>query len=536
MKLIVLAKGSRVAEIACEHEAIYIGSDPACGVLLRDERVLARHAVVYPEGDEGWVLQPLDDEPSLQLNGVLVGEKVQLRNHDQITLHEFVIKAEVDESAIKSLRTGGHVSVAQMAKFVQAQLPQGSLLKKAEEPITLSPSHVLRMGRINVALAACNVVEELMNIALQTCLEVFGGQRVWLGIRRVNYGAMEYVEGRNLLGQTFDLPDVGETLKPRALDRAQFVMVPNIAPGERLSLMIGPIMGPDGPLGMVYLDTGDTGRHFESADLDLFVALMNTIGAQLDAIFRNMAKTRASTLDGEVVVAHAIQNRLTPRKLPQWEEMLQFGAFREAGREKTSDVYDIVKLANQSAAIMIAHTSAGGPLPGMVMSQVQAAFRTAVMHNDAPHIFMRSLNVLLYDGLGDRAVDCLMAIIDPQAGAVRYSMAGKLGAYIIGGRGEERKLPDQGLAACGLEKNVAYNTLSEQLDSSETMALFTSGVVTARNSKGESFGEERFINILCDGFGQLASSMLREMLSDLQHFTEGGHQPDDITVILAHKI
>lgn len=535
MRLVVHSKGARISELQCEHEAVYIGSDQSCGLVLADTRVPPRQAVVYPEGEDAWVLQPLDDGQTLQLNGVGVTEKVQLRNNDQITVHEFMIKAVVDDAAPRPVRGPAHQSVAQMTRFVQAQLPQGSLLKKCDEAIMVLPAQMLRMGKVNVALGACNAVEELMNIVLHVVLEAFGAQRVWMGIRRVNYGAMEYVEGRTLLGQTFDLPEVGETLKVRALDRSQFVLVPQIAPDERICALIGPIMGPDGPLGMIYADTGDTGRHFESADLDLFMAMMNVIGAQLDAIFKAMAKTRAATLDGEVVVAHAIQGRLTPRKLPQWEG-LQFGAFREPGREKTSDVYDIVKLANQSAAIMIAHSHASGPLPGMVMSQAQAAFRTAVMHNDPPHLFMRSLNVLLYDGLGDRAVDCLMATIDPETGEMRYAMAGKIGAYIIGGRGEERKFPDQGLPPCGVERSVSYNTLSEQLDSAETTVLFTPGVVTARNRKGDAFGQDRFINILCDGFGQLASSMLKEMLSDLQHFTEGGQQPEDITVILAHKV
>src|SRR5262245_59779316 len=261
MRLVVHSKGSRVSEVQCEHEAVYIGSDQSCGLILADLRVPARQAVVYPEGDDGWVLQPLDDGDVLQLNGVRVTEKVQLRNNDQITVHEFMIRAVVDDAAPRPVRGPAHQSVAQMTRFVQAQLPQGSLLKKSDEAITILPTQVLRMGKVNVALGACNAVEELMNIALHVELETFGAQRAWMGIRRVNYGPMDYVEGRTLLGQTFDLPEVGETLKVRALDRSQFVLVPA---GERVSAMIGPIMGPDGPLGMIYIDTGDTGRHFES--------------------------------------------------------------------------------------------------------------------------------------------------------------------------------------------------------------------------------------------------------------------------------
>jgi serine phosphatase RsbU (regulator of sigma subunit) len=59
-------------------------------------------------------------------------------------------------------------------------------------------------------------------------------------------------------------------------------------------------------------------------------------------------------------------------------------------------------------------------------------------------------------------------------------------------------------------------------------------VTAARNKHGESFGQDRFVDILCDGFGQLASSMLKEMLTDLRGFTQGGALPNDITVILAH--
>ena len=78
--------------------------------------------------------------------------------------------------------------------------------------------------------------------------------------------------------------------------------------------------------------------------------------------------------------------------------------------------------------------------------------------------------------------------------------------------------------------------LTENLESAESLVVFTPGVTTAKNAKEETFGEERFVNILCDGFGQLASSMLKEMLTDLRNFTEGGKQPDDITVLLAHRL
>ncbi len=96
--------------------------------------------------------------------------------------------------------------------------------------------------------------------------------------------------------------------------------------------------------------------------------------------------------------------------------------------------------------------------------------------------------------------------------------------------------PPEPAPAIASVKNHAYALLRETIESGESLVVFTPGVTTAKNSKGETFGEERFVNILCDGFGQLASSMLKELLTDLRNFTEGGSQPNDVTVLLTHRL
>jgi len=329
---------------------------------------------------------------------------------------------------------------------------------------------------------------------------------------------------------------VGQNLKPRILDRGQFVMVPLVSVQERMSVLAGPLNGPDGTLGMIYLDTGDSGRRFDARDLDFLSVLANVFAYQLDAVFKALARNKAAMIEGQVSVAHEIQARITPRKLPQTDE-LQFGAFRETGRERTGDIYDVVRLASNKVAVMVAQTPASGAMPSMLMAQAQTAFRIAAMHQDGPQVFLRSLNWLLYDGQRDHSLQCFAGVIDPVTGQLPYSMAGHVGAFMVGARGEDRSLAPQDLPPeLSLNKAAVYPLLTEQIEPGETLVLFTSGVTTAQNRKGETFGEERFVNILCDGFGQLASATLKEMLTDLRSFTEGGTQPDDITVLLAHRV
>ena len=535
MRLILTENGSMLSDIECEREPIYVGSQENCHIHLADSRVAQQQLLIFPAPDGGWMLQQLHTENVVSINGMTVSDRARLKTGDEIEIYDFLIRA-FPEHEVKSGGVEIGTSVKQLTRFAQAQLPSGAIIKKPDESLTLQSEHLHGVGQINLTLSQIINIEALMNVALKTQLDLFGAQRVWMGVRRVNYGAMEYTEGRQLTGQTFDLPDIGKTVQPRVLDRGQFVLLPRLSAKDHLSVLAGPLAGPDGTLGMIYLDSGESEHVFDEEDLDYFILTMHLFGVQLDAVFKHIARDRAAMIDGEVSVAHEIQARLTPRKLPQWET-LQFGAFREPGREHTGDVYDLVRLSNGMAAVMVAHTPASGAMPSMLISQVQAGFRSAAMHMDAPHIFMRCMNWLLYDGDKDHPLECFVGIIDPNTGEMRYAIAGTPGVYIIGQRGDERSLrPDKPAPSLGVVKTATFPSTAEQLGNEETLVVFTPGVTTAKNRDGETFGEERFVNILCDGFGQLASSMLKELLTDLRNFTEGGSQPNDVTVLLAHRL
>lgn len=545
MKLVVRSNDATIAEVPCQGEPVYLGSAEDSAVRLDDAAIQPRQLRFAPTAD-GWTVEPLSAEPPTFVNGDVVASATPVHHGDLIRVGPFEVisllgDAEAPEAAgaadaPEAPSAPRRTSVENLTRFVQFQLPPGSLVRRPEEGVTLAAPQLGRLSSGTLLLGQCETIERVMEVLVELVHRHLGAFRVWVGIRRVNYGAMEYVEGRLATGTSAELTAVGESLKPRVLDRGQYVLLPHASAAEPFSVLVGPLSGPDGTLGMLYADSQDSERRFESRDLDFFQALSQLAAYQLDAIFKFGARQRAETVAGEVSVVHAIQQRLTPRKLPQWEQ-LQWGAFREPGREHSGDIYDIVKLSNQTAAFMLAHTQATGPRPSQLIAQVQATFRASSMHLDPPHVFMRMMNHLLYDSSGDLAQACLAGALDPASGELKLAMAGVVGAYIISARGEERKVqPAAPTPMLGVERNYAYPLFTEQLRPGETLVLFTPGVTTAHNRNEEVFGEDRFINILCDGFGQLASAMLKDMLSDLQQFTQGGKQPNDITVILAHRV
>ncbi len=537
VRIIVLKQDAMVADLVCGREAIYLGTRETCQIQLDDDRVAAQQLVIYPDGSTGdWLVSQLDAAVDVKHNGELLIDRAPARTDDELVFLEYIVRIfpEFEPAAVD--RGLVHTTKEQLEKYAATALPPLTITKKADDTLSVQRMIFTKAGRANLLVSQCTTPTEFIDVVMQALFTQFTAQRAWIGLRRVNYGPMEYVEGRFITGESAELPPIGDILQTRALDRSMFLLVPRISNELQVSVLAGPMLGPEGPLGMIYLDSGDSGRRFTIEELDEFIAITSIYGVQLHAIFQSIAKNRAALIEGSVSVTHEIQTFLTPRKLPQWE-MLQFGAFREPGREHSGDIYDVVKLVNNLAAFFVAHTSQTGSLAPMLMAQAHAAFRCACMHQDNPAVYLRGLNWLVFDPGAPRTLNCFMGAVDPNSGEMRYGLAGDVGAYIIGSRGIERRLGGEtAQPALGSERNIEYAVLSEQIEPGETLVLYTAGVTTARNRKEEVFGEERFLGILGDGFGQLASAMLKEMLSDLRGFTEGGKQPDDITVILAHRV
>jgi hypothetical protein len=80
-----------------------------------------------------------------------------------------------------------------------------------------------------------------MDVAMRAVFDTLAAQRAWIGVRRVNYGAMEYVQGQHVSGAAAELPTVGEKLKPRVLDRGQNLLIPQVSLDEPFSVMSGPL-------------------------------------------------------------------------------------------------------------------------------------------------------------------------------------------------------------------------------------------------------------------------------------------------------
>jgi sigma-B regulation protein RsbU (phosphoserine phosphatase) len=122
------------------------------------------------------------------------------------------------------------------------------------------------------------------------------------------------------------------------------------------------------------------------------------------------------------------------------------------------------------------------------------------------------------------------AVIDADAGEIRYANAGQNFPYVLG-----RKL--EALVArgntLGAAPDARYQTHRRALAAGERLVLYTDGVVDAGSPSSEPFGEKRFRAVLA-ALGDMAAARLPEaVVAELDAFLGGRPLADDLTLVAA---
>lgn len=537
MRVVVREKDTNVivSDRSFEDEAVYVGSRPGCAVHLPDLYVSPQHLLLSPDEEGSWVMEPLDPEKPARVDGQPLSDRRPMPAETEIEIGPYVLRVSLRSDRAPGGAAEERLSPTDLAEIKKYPLPPGSFTKRAGDPIEkLQASQIARLSRAGLDLGRCRDLHELADVSLSHLLQGFRARCAWIGLRRQPTGDLEVVGGRYTSGEACDAPEMAQHLRYRCLERQQQILVRRPPEGIVGSSLAVPIVNALGVLGMAYVDTRKDVKRFGTADLDALVVMGSHIAHQLETLLREQAREEVRVSGTELSVVRTIQEQLDPRDPPGWRNF-QIASYTLQGQQNSGDVYDVMKLPGKEiAGLLIGNVRAEGAMLALLVAQVHASFRMAMLHGDPPHVFLRQLNHLLYGG-GDRYVGCFVLVVDPAAGALRHCRAGRVGAIVVDARGQPRPFGAIEMPAVGVVRGFEYTTSEDVLGPGETLGLYTRGVTTATNANGERFREKRFINCLCDGFAQPAMATMNDLKTDLTDFFADGTHPDDMTVLLVHR-
>ncbi len=284
-------------------------------------------------------------------------------------------------------------------------------------------------------------------------------------------------------------------------------------------------------VGVINLTDRIGGDRFTLDDRKLVSAVANQIGAAVEnarLVDRDLQQQR---LQRELELAHDLQLKLLPSP-----SVLQ-GDAEVAARclpadSVGGDFYTFSRLGRGRVGVMLGDVASHGFSAALVMALVMSA---AGIHAAAETTPDETLTALL-DSLATELAKTEMhfsvfyGVLDPAGRRLSYASAGHPHAFQIPRSGPPERLeataPPLGLAAMGTiqRRQVAWTP------GADLLALWTDGLVDARNGAGEAYGEQRLLDSLTAHRSESVESIVNAALAEAESF--GGDPIDDRTLLV----
>ena len=236
-------------------------------------------------------------------------------------------------------------------------------------------------------------------------------------------------------------------------------------------------------------------------------------------------------MEEELEIARDIQRNLLPSFIPQ------FNSFEIAGENISSkqvggDYYDIIKLNENNFYVAIADVSGKGVPASLLMANIQAFLkiicRQGIKIDEATGI----MNDLITENTSDgRFITFFWSIFDELNKSMTYVNAGHNPPLLI--RDNKIIKLDKGGIIFGVMKTfIPYSSEVVKLQGNDVIILFTDGITEAMSKNHEEFSDERLERIVLNLTSKSAEEILKAIKKEVQIYTMGAPQSDDLTLVV----
>ncbi len=239
---------------------------------------------------------------------------------------------------------------------------------------------------------------------------------------------------------------------------------------------------------------------------------------------------RRAEIEQELLLARDIQQGLlleaVPR-LPGWE----ISAVSLPARDLGGDLYDFLALGGAWRGIMIGDVSGKGLPAALRMAVARTVFRHDARRGDGPAATLAAVNRSVISEIPQGMITMLYALLDTQAGVLRFANAGHNYPVIVNGTVDEIELSGMPL---GVDGDSEYNEACTVIAPGTLVLLYTDGVVEAEDARGELYGYERLTALLADHAPARPRTLVARLLQELRSWNGGG-QADDVTLVALRR-
>ncbi len=524
-----------------------IGRHPDCDIVVDSPAVSRQHAAVTLMNGAFFV-EDLRSRNGTYVNDRLIPSRVRLMDYDRVRICDVVLRFRRsmtgDSRTDAFLDDGDEIAV------------NPSIMDKLD---VSSRSHLDELGasttdklgaiiKLNTTLVKSLSLDEVLPQVLESLFAVFmQAERGFIVMRRRDgsiqpkWSKYRHEDtsqariSRTILRHVMESKEA--ILSADARDDQRFNMAESIADFSIRSMMCAPLIdAEENVLGAVQLDTLDQRHRFQIEDLEVFVgivsqAAMAIVNAQLHEI-----ALEKHAIQRELELAHEVQMHFLPYKQPEIERYAFFEFYR-AANEIGGDYYDYIALPDGRLGIILADVSGHGISSALVMAKLAADVRFCLATETEPAEIMTNLNQMMCDRpSGEHFVTSIFMVLDPTADEIVIANAGHHPVVLRSDQGElDLAAADLGGLPLGMFKDQApYRQETISIKEGQMAIVYTDGVTDAMNRNDDRYGDDRFRRCL-QSSGDDVEEIGNRLITDVQKFTGGESQNDDMCLVCAHR-
>ena len=239
-------------------------------------------------------------------------------------------------------------------------------------------------------------------------------------------------------------------------------------------------------------------------------------------------------LQQELDIATAIQTSILPKIFPPFPDRKEFDIYAKMlpAKEVGGDLYDFFLIDKYRLGIIIGDVSGKGIASALLMAVCKTLLKaTAYKGIPADSILYEVNNILVDESPSNMFVTVFYGVFDTRNGAFEYSNGGHNPPYLISNEGKVKQLENIGGLLLGAMKDAEYESNIVKINPGESLFFYTDGITEAFNNENEEFNESRLVNSLLHNNLQSVNNIVNHVFSDVQTFSDGAEQSDDITCL-----
>ena len=241
---------------------------------------------------------------------------------------------------------------------------------------------------------------------------------------------------------------------------------------------------------------------------------------------------KRARLETEVAVARRIQQSLQPSTAFK-TDWCEAAGITVPATEVGGDYFDMIKISDNEAVIVIADVSGHGVGAGILSAMTKSALHTELHHTTVPAELMFNLNNAVYQVTDKKMfVSFAYLLLDKRTMTAHVATAGHPPIFLIqksDGAIIEIRTPNLALA---VQASTQYTERAVHVNHGDVLILYTDGITEAMNDKGEQFGADRLKELISNTERGSSEALSNSIMASVRTFAIKKEFADDATIVV----